>query len=161
LESYSQRTLQGFGIDLHFVQDNHSYSKHRGTVRGLHYQSPPNAQAKLVRVARGRIMDVVVDVRRGSPSYGRSATVELSADNGQQLLIPVGFLHGLLTLEPDTDVIYKVTSHYSREHEGAVLWNDPDLGIDWGISAEAAHVSEKDAAAPSFRTFRSPFVYQG
>ncbi|MBK8176760.1 MAG: dTDP-4-dehydrorhamnose 3,5-epimerase [Rhodospirillales bacterium] len=158
-EVYSKRTLREFGIDVDFVQDNQSSSLEAGTVRGLHYQSPPFAQAKLVRVVRGRIHDVVVDVRRGSPTYGQWHKVELSADGGEQLFVPEGFLHGFITLEPDTYVIYKVSNYYSREHDGAVLWNDPDLAIDWGIAATSVHLSEKDASAQSFGAFCSPFVY--
>jgi dTDP-4-dehydrorhamnose 3,5-epimerase len=160
-ETYNQQRLLGLGIDTVFVQDNQSHSRDAGTVRGLHFQRPPFAQAKLVRVARGRILDVVVDVRRGSPWYGRWVSAELSAENGCQLLAPVGFLHGFVTREPGTDVIYKVSNYYSREHDGAVLWNDPDLAIDWSIGAGDARLSDKDAAAERFATFASPFVYEG
>lgn len=160
-ETWNRRRVLELGIDVEFVQDNQSYSRERGTVRGLHYQSPPFAQAKLVRAVRGRILDVVVDVRRGSPTYGRWASTELSAENGRQLFAPVGFLHGFVTLEPDTDVIYKVSNYYSREHDGAVRWNDPDLGIDWGLAAADARLSEKDAGAPLFADFVSPFIWEG
>jgi len=160
-ETYNRRTLAALGLDLEFVQDNQSHSVEVGTVRGLHYQRPPFAQAKLVRVVHGRILDVVVDVRRGSPSYGRWVSAELSAENGTQLYAPVGFLHGFVTLEPHTCVLYKVSGYYSREHDGAVRWNDTDLAIDWGIVGSAARLSDKDAAAPRFADFVTPFDYQG
>lgn len=156
-ETWNAATLRAAGIDLGFVQDNHSYSAQAGTVRGLHYQAPPQAQAKLVRVARGAVRDVAVDVRAGSPTYGHWVAEELSAENGAQLLVPVGFLHGFVTLTPDTDVIYKVTAPYAPECDGAVRFDDPDLGIDWGIAPGAAVLSDKDARAPAFRDFKSPF----
>ncbi len=159
-ETWNRQRLLDLDIDIEFVQDNQSYSRDTGTVRGLHYQSPPFAQDKLVRVIHGRILDVVVDVRRGSPTYGRWASAELSAENGRQLLAPIGFLHGFVTLEPDTEVVYKVSNYYSRECDGGVLWNDPDLAIDWGIPADAAQLSDKDARAPRFVDFASPFVWQ-
>lgn len=139
------------GIDALFVQDNHSLSRPVGTVRGLHFQSAPFAQDKLVRVTRGRIIDVAVDLRRSSDSYGRHVAVELSADNWRQLWIPAGFAHGFCTLEPDTEVQYKVTAPYSAAHDHGVLWNDPDLAIAWPVAAKDAVLSEKDAAQPRFR----------
>lgn len=157
VETWNAERFRQAGIAHDFVQDNHSYSAQAGTVRGLHYQSPPRAQAKLVRVARGSIIDVAVDVRRGSPTYGRHVSVRLSAENGAQLFVPAGFLHGFATLEPDTDVAYKVTDFYSQPHDGSVLWNDPDLAIDWGIDPSLAALSDKDAKAPRFATFKSPF----
>lgn len=157
-ETWSARRLAEAGIIVAFVQDNHSYSAATGTVRGLHYQSPPHAQGKLVRVARGRILDVAVDVRRDSPTYGRWVTAELSAENGAQLWIPQGFLHGFVTREPDTDVIYKVDAYYAPECDGAVRFDDPDLAIDWGIDPTEAVLSDKDAAAPGFGEFDTPFM---
>lgn len=160
-ESWNQRVMEEAGIEIAFVQDNHSLSRDVGTVRGLHFQSPPHAQAKLVRCGRGALYDVAVDVRRGSPSYGKWVGVELSADNGRQLLIPEGFLHGFVTREPDTEVIYKCSDFYAPECDGAVRFDDPELGIDWGIEASAAVLSDKDRAAQSFAAFDTPFVWEG
>ena len=157
MESYSQIAMATLGLEPVFVQDNLSLSRQVGTLRGLHYQRPPKAQAKLIQVLQGRILDVVVDVRRGSPTYGRNAVVELSADSGEQVFIPVGFLHGFVTLEPDTLVLYKVDAPYAPECEGSVRWDDASLGIDWGVSA--AVLSAKDAVAPAFADLDSPFVY--
>lgn len=158
-ETWNARTLAQAGVDAVFVQDNHSYSSQAGTVRGLHYQRPPHAQGKLVRVAQGRILDVAVDVRRGSPHYGRWVAEELSAENGAQLWVPRGFLHGFVTLEPDCHVLYKTDDHYAPDCDGAVRFDDPDLAIDWTIAPEAAVLSDKDAAAPAFRDFDTPFVH--
>ncbi len=156
-ESWNRRTLADRGIDLEFVQDNHSLSAAVGTVRGLHFQSPPHAQAKLVRCGRGRLFDVAVDIRRGSPSYGKWAGVELGAENGRQLLVPVGFLHGFVTREPDTEIIYKCTDYYAPDCDGAVRFDDPAISIDWGIDPARAVTSAKDAAAPLLADFTSPF----
>jgi len=156
-ETYNAQRFKDAGIDTDFVQDNHSLSAQRGTVRGLHFQAPPFAQSKLVRVLRGTILDVAVDVRKGSPTYGKWVSAELSAKNGVQIFVPAGFLHGFVTLEPDTEIAYKVDNYYSKECDGAVLWNDPALGIDWGIPANEAVLSDKDAAAQSFAEFDSPF----
>lgn len=158
-ETWNARTMAAAGIDAAFVQDNQSFSAQAGTIRGLHYQSPPNAQAKLVRVLRGRIRDVAVDVRAGSPTYGRWVAEELSSSNGAMLWVPRGFLHGFVTLEPETEVIYKVDGFYSKADDGAVRFDDPDLAIDWGIDPAQAVLSDKDAAAPLFRDFASPFAY--
>jgi dTDP-4-dehydrorhamnose 3,5-epimerase len=160
-ESWSQRALAQAGIDLDFVQDNHSFSTKIGTVRGLHYQSPPHAQGKLVRASRGRILDVAVDIRMGSPTFGQWIAEELSAQNGKQLLVPVGFLHGFATLETDTEVQYKCTDYYAPDCDGAVRFDDPDIAIDWGLGSTAAVLSDKDAAAPAFKGFKSPFVFKG
>ncbi len=160
-ETWSRARLAGAGIDLDFVQDNESLSRPVGTLRGLHYQSPPMAQDKLVRVVAGRILDVAVDVRRGSPSYGAWVGVELSAENGRQLLVPAGFLHGFVTREPDTVVGYKCSAPYAPDCDGAVAFADPDLAIDWGIDPAAAVVSDKDARAPGFKDWESPFDYAG
>jgi len=156
VESYNHQRFATAGAARDFVQDNHSLSRDAGTVRGLHYQAPPFAQAKLVRVLRGAILDVVVDARKASPTFGRHVAVRISADDGRQVLAPAGMLHGFATLEPDTEVAYKVDAYYDRASDGAVRWNDPDLGIDWGPGAGAV-VSDKDAAAPLWRDFASPF----
>lgn len=159
-ETYNAATLASHGITTTFVQDNQSYSSDAGTVRGLHFQAPPAAQAKLVRVLAGVIWDVAVDIRRGSPTYGAWVGRELSAEAGNQLLIPVGFLHGFVTRTPDVIVAYKCSAPYAAETEGAVRFDDPDLGIDWGIAPEDAVLSDKDAAAPGFAGFDSPFTYE-
>ena len=156
-EVWNRDTLRAHGIDLDFVQDNHSCSAHPGTVRGLHYQAPPRAQAKLVRCGRGTVFDVAVDVRKGSPSFGRWFGLDLSAENGLQLLIPAGFLHGFVTRSPDAELLYKCTDTYAPAQDGAVRWDDPDLAIDWGIAPAAAILSDKDRAAPAFRDWTSPF----
>ncbi len=156
-ETFKKQAFLEAGIDADFMQDNQSLSVEAGTVRGLHYQAPPFAQAKLVRVLAGAILDVAVDVRTGSPSYGKWVKAEISAANGVQILVPRGFLHGFVTLEPNTLVLYKVDAPYSREHDGAVFWNDPELGIDWGVAEDRAVVSAKDAAAIRFADFKSPF----
>lgn len=155
VETWNAERFREAGIADIFVQDNHSLSVAAGTVRGLHYQAPPRAQAKLVRVLKGAIIDVAVDARKGSPTYGRHVRAHLSAENGAQLLVPAGFLHGFATLEPMTEVAYKVSDFYSAEHDGAVLWNS--LGVDWGVAPENAVLSGKDAAAVPFSAFNSPF----
>lgn len=160
-ESWNAARMAAAGLDLAFVQDNHSFSARPGTLRGLHYQRPPHAQAKLVRVAQGAIRDVAVDVRKGSPTFGRWVANELSGENGRQMLIPAGFLHGFVTLEPDTHVLYKADDYYAPDCDGAVRFDDPDLAIDWGMDVGAAILSEKDAGAPAFADFDSPFVWEG
>ena len=158
-ESWNRRTLREAGLDLpEFVQDNHSLSAAAGTLRGLHFQAPPHAQGKLVRCGRGRLLDVAVDVRRGSPSYGRWVAEELSFENGRQLWIPAGFLHGFVTREPDTEICYKCTDHYAPDCDGGVAWDS--VGIDWGLDG-APVLSAKDAAAPALADFDSPFSYDG
>jgi len=144
---------------LAFVQDNHSMSAASGTVRGLHFQVPPFAQDKLVRVARGAVYDVAVDIRRGSPSYGRHVGVVLSERNWEQLLVPRGFAHGFCTLEPDTEVLYKVTAHYSQEHDRGIRWDDPALGIAWPV--ERAVLSDKDRTWPPLAELPEHFTYRG
>tara|TARA_R110000868_G_scaffold208557_2_gene458068 strand:+ start:2906 stop:3463 length:558 start_codon:yes stop_codon:yes gene_type:complete len=156
-ETYNAEAFRKAGIDADFVQDNHSLSTQTGTVRGLHFQAPPFAQSKLVRVLRGAILDVAVDARRTSPTYGKWVSAELSATNGVQIFVPRGFLHGFVTREPDTEIAYKVDNYYSKECDGAVLWNDPSLAIDWGLPVGAALLSEKDAKAQSFAAFTTPF----
>ena len=147
-ETYSLRRYAGAGIADPFVQDNHSLSARAGTVRGLHCQIAPSVQGKLVRCVRGAIWDVAVDIRRGSPTYGRHVAAELSAENWQQLWIPGGFLHGFCTLRPDTEVIYKVTADYDRAAERGVIWNDPGLALPWPVAAADAVLSDKDLVLP-------------
>lgn len=159
-ESWQARRLAEAGVDLDICQENHSCSAAPGTVRGLHYQAPPMAQAKLVRVIRGAVLDVAVDIRRGSPSYGCWVAEELSADNGVQMLVPRGFLHGFVTRAPDTEVLYKLDNFFDPGAAGAVRFDDPDLGIDWGLAPGAGVLSEKDATAPAFRDFETPFVHE-
>lgn len=142
---------------IEFVQDNQSFSTEIYTVRGLHYQSPPHPQGKLVRCTRGRILDVAVDVRQTSPTFGQHVTAELTPENATQIWIPPGFLHGFVTLAPNTEVMYKCTDYYSPENDGSVFWADPDLGIDWGFETSSAIVSIKDANATNFQSFKSPF----
>ncbi len=158
-EVWNAQTLAAQGITTPFVQDNHSYSRDPGTVRGLHYQRPPHAQAKLVRCGRGAIFDVAVDVRKGSPTYGQWFGVELTAENGRQLLIPAGFLHGFVTRAADTEVLYKCSDVYAPDCDGAVRFDDPSLGIDWGLDPASAILSDKDRNAPLFQNFATPFEY--
>ncbi len=150
-ETYNGRDLEAVGITTVFVQDNHSLSGPRGTVRGLHYQLPPFAQDKLLRVVRGSVMDVAVDLRRGSPTFGHHVSVVISAEDWTQVLVPAGFAHGFCTLEPDTEVIYKVSDYYAPDHDRGILWNDPDLGIEWPVGTEDALLSEKDRNHPRLR----------
>ena len=159
-ESWNAKRMAEHGLHFDFVQDNHSLSAQVGTVRGLHFQSPPHAQDKLVRCGRGRLFDVAVDIRKGSPTYGQWVGEELSFENGRQLLVPAGFLHGFVTREPDTEICYKCTDYYAPECDGAVRWDDPDIGIDWRLTGEAV-LSDKDAAAPLLADFDSPFTYAG
>ena len=158
-ETFSARAYAEAGIRDTFVQDNHSLSAQVGTVRGLHFQAPPHAQAKLVRCGRGAIFDVAVDVRKGSPTYGQWVGAELSADNGAQLYVPVGFAHGFATLLPDSEIVYKCSDYYAPETEGALIWNDSDVGIEWPDFGTAI-LSEKDAIAPTLAEFESPFVWR-
>lgn len=158
-ESWNQERMAAAGLEYSFVQDNHSVSAAIGTLRGLHYQRPPHAQAKLVRCGRGALFDVAVDIRQGSPTFGQWTGVELSAENGKQMLIPAGFLHGFVTRQPDTEIIYKCTDYYAPDCDGAVRWDDPDLAIDWGLSGDPV-LSGKDAQAPRFKDLDNPFVYE-
>lgn len=147
-ETYNRASFAAVGIHLEFVQDNHSLSAATGTLRGLHFQSAPFAQDKLVRVTRGRILDVSVDIRRSSPTFGKHVAVELSAENWKQLLVPVGFAHGFVTLEPNTEVLYKVTELYGPANDHGLAFDDPALGIDWRMPHEALTLSEKDRGHP-------------
>ena len=156
-ETYSLKALAEAGFKLPFVQDNHSRSPKRGTVRGLHFQTLPYAQDKLLRVTRGAILDVAVDIRKGSPTYGRAVAAELSAENWAQLLVPKGFAHGFCTLTEDCEVLYKVTSYYAPESEAGLLWNDPALAIDWPTGPDEAQINARDAAWPTLAAFKSPF----
>lgn len=148
-EVFKRSALRDANIAIDFVQDNHSMSQAVGVVRGLHYQKPPYAQAKLIRVVRGSIFDVAVDIRINSPTFGRHVSRILSAANWKQLLIPAGFAHGFATLEPDTEVLYKVNAPYAPDHEAGILWNDPALGIDWPVSESEATLSDKDKVYPT------------
>lgn len=150
-ETYNARDLAAAGITDTFVQDNFSLSARAGTIRGLHFQYPPHAQAKLIRVNRGRIFDVAVDIRRASPTFGRHVAIELSRENWAQLYIPAGFAHGFCTLEADTEVIYKTSQPYTPEAEGGILWSDPQLAVTWPVDPSTVTVSDKDAQLPSFR----------
>ena len=160
-ESWSLRVMQEAGLDFGWVQDNHSFSARKGTVRGLHFQAPPHAQDKLVRCGRGALYDVAVDIRKGSPTYGQAFGTVLSFENGKQLLVPKGFLHGFSTLEDDTEIIYKCSDYYAPECDGAVRFDSPDLGIDWQLDGAPPVLSDKDAAAPLFSDFESPFTFDG
>ncbi len=157
-EVWSRRALAVAGIDGDFVQDNHSYSAVAGVLRGLHYQTPPCAQAKLVRVARGSIFDVAVDIRRGSPTFGKWTGVTLSAEKWNQIYVPQGFAHGFLTLEPHCEVLYKVTAPYSPEHDRSIRFDDPAIGIDWPLTGDPI-LSEKDRTAPMLSEAEPCFSY--
>jgi dTDP-4-dehydrorhamnose 3,5-epimerase len=158
-ETWNRQKFAEAGIASDFCQDNLSFSRPVGTVRGLHFQTPPFAQDKLVAVLAGRILDVAVDLRRGSPSYGRHVAVELSAEAGAQLFIPQGFAHGFCTLEPDTTVFYKVSAPYAPAHDTGLRWNDPALAIDWPVTEAQAVLSDKDRSLPGFGDFQTPFGY--
>lgn len=156
-ETYSRPVLAAAGIDLDFVQDNHAYSAAKGTVRGLHFQTPPFAQAKLIRVTRGAILDVAVDIRRNSPTFGRHVAVQIDAESWNQILIPAGFAHGLCTLTEDVEVLYKVSAPYAPDHDKGLAWDDPDLGIAWPVTGEAAILSAKDKTQPLLRDLPAYF----
>lgn len=160
-ETWSRPKFAAQGIDLDFVQDNQSYSARAGTVRGIHYQRAPHAQAKLVRCVRGSIVDYAVDLRNGSPTYGRVAFATLSADNARQLFVPVGYGHAFVTLEPDTEVAYKVSDVYAGDCDGGVAWDCPAIGIDWPLPPSGPVLSDKDKALPRLADFDSPFTYDG
>ncbi|MGR3617163.1 MAG: dTDP-4-dehydrorhamnose 3,5-epimerase [Paracoccaceae bacterium] len=157
-ESWNRQRMAANGIDLDFVQDNHSLSAAEGTVRGLHFQSPPHAQDKLVRCGRGALFDVAVDIRKGSPTYGHSVGVDLTAENGRQLLVPKGFLHGFITRAPDTEICYKCSDFFAPECDGAVRWDT--CGVDWKLTGNPV-LSDKDATATALADFDSPFTWEG
>ncbi len=160
-EAYSQKSMEAAGMESVFVQDNHSLSADAGTVRGLHFQTHPFAQDKLVRVTRGKILDVAVDLRSGSPTYGKHVSAIISAEEWNQILVPIGFAHGLVTLEPNTEVLYKVSNFYSADCDKGLLWNDPDLGIDWPVNADEAILSAKDKMQPRLADLPNYFEYKG
>ena len=158
-ESYTQNRFVEAGIDQRFVQDNEAFSANAGTVRGLHCQLPPHAQVKLVRAVTGRICDVIVDARKGSPAFGKTLSVILDSALGNQLLVPRGCLHGYATLEPDTLIAYKVDAFYDAESDTSIAWNDPDLGLDWQMDGLTPILSDKDQTGQAWASFESPFVF--
>lgn len=160
-ETYSEGRAAAAGFDVRFVQDNQSFSAQAGTIRGLHFQTPPHAQAKLVRCIRGSIMDYAVDLRRGSPTYGQWVSAKLTAEGGEQLFVPVGFAHGFVTLEPDVEIAYKVSDVYAPDCDGGVLWSDPTIGIDWQLPASGPVLSDKDNQLPTLLELDSPFDFNG
>ncbi len=160
-ESYSRRALAELGIFDDFVQDNHSLSASKGTLRGLHFQTPPHAQAKLVRCIAGAIWDVAVDVRADSPTYGKWVGAELTAASGEQLYVPVGFAHGFVTLTDNTEVAYKTSDYYAPECDGGIIWNDQQIAVEWPIADLAPILSDKDHKLQKLKDFVSPFQYDG
>jgi len=160
-EIFHEKRLRDLGITCRFVQDNQAISRRAGTLRGLHFQLPPAAQAKLVSVLRGRILDVAVDIRSGSPTFGKYVSIELSAENGRQLYIPVGFAHGYLTLEDDVVLVYKVSDYYAPAYDSGICWNDPDIAIPWPFKDADIITSDKDRRLPVLKEFASPFAYDG
>lgn len=159
MESWSMRNVESAGLHYDFIQDNHSYSAGKGTLRGLHFQKGEAAQAKLVRCARGAVLDVAVDLRKGSPTYKKWIAVELSAENKRQLLIPRGFAHGFLTLTDNVEFMYKADNYYNPDAEQSIIWNDPDIGVEWGI--ENPVLSARDKIAPKLSEIANEFVYGG
>jgi dTDP-4-dehydrorhamnose 3,5-epimerase len=157
METYVESAFAAFGITARFVQDNHSLSEPRGTIRGLHFQRPPHAQAKLVRAVRGSAFDVAVDLRRGSPTFGKWCGAMLTADGGEQIFLPRGFAHGFCTCEPNTEIVYKVDDVYAPDCDAGLVWNDPVLAVEWPVAAAEVLVSDKDARLPGFSSFQSPF----
>lgn len=160
-ETFSEAAFAALGIHERFVQDNHSFSVHEGTIRGIHYQRPPRAQAKIVRCLRGSIRDYAFDLRRGSPTYGEHVSANLTAEGGEQLYIPVGYGHAFVTLEPNVEVMYKVSDFYAPDHEGGVLWSDPALAVRWPLPPAGAILSDKDQSLPTLAELPSPFDYDG
>lgn len=160
-ETYSQAAMSALGVPESFVQDNQSFSAQAGTVRGIHFQRPPHAQAKLVRCLRGALVDYAVDLRRSSPTFGRWVSARLTADGGEQLYIPVGFGHAFVTLEPNVEIAYKVTDVYAPDCDGGVRWDDPEIGIDWQLPSECAVLSDKDAVLPRLAELDVDFAYDG
>lgn len=159
-ESWNKARMAEHGLMFEFVQDNHSLSQQVNTVRGLHYQMPPHAQAKLVRCGRGALLDVAVDIRKGSPTYAQWVTIELTEENGKQLLVPEGFAHGFVTLRPDTEIIYKCTDYYAPECDRAIAFDDREIGVDWGLSRDTAILSDKDAKAPKLSDADTLFIWE-
>ncbi|HLJ62716.1 MAG TPA: dTDP-4-dehydrorhamnose 3,5-epimerase [Stellaceae bacterium] len=159
-ETFSKRSLEAAGIFAEFVQDNHSRSTERGVVRGLHFQTPPFAQAKLLRVTKGSIFDVAVDIRRGSPTYGQWIAEVISADAWNQIFIPVGFAHGFCTLEPGSEVLYKVSNYYAPECDRGLAWNDPALAIPWPVAPDEAILSSRDCRHPTLAELPAIFTYE-
>lgn len=161
-ETYSKPKYEKMGIDVDFVQDNMSFSAAEGTVRGLHWQNPPYAQSKLVSCTKGRVIDVAVDIRKGSPTFGKWVSCELSEDNHRQFFIPQGFAHGFLTLSPDVEFRYKVGNVYNKESEGAIRYDDPTVNVDWGalLDGREAILSDKDRIAPELADSNNQFVYE-
>ena len=157
-EIYNQNRYEQLGINFIFVQDNHSKSIHKQTLRGLHFQSFPKAQAKLISCIKGRIFDVAVDIRLGSPTYGKWVSYELSAENGYKLFIPIGFAHGFLTLQENSEIIYKCSDYYDPKSEGVLLWNDPNLGINWPKTKNIT-INQRDSSAPLLKNLNSPFTW--
>lgn len=160
-ETWNRKTLAEAGIEIDFCQDNHSLSAERHTLRGLHYQKAPHAQDKLVRVIAGAVLDVAADIRKGSPTYGQWVAVPLTAEAGNQLLIPKGFAHGFLTLTPDVQVLYKCSDFYAPETDAGIRWDDPTLAVDWGVDAADLTLSNKDKLAPYLTDIDPPFIYEG
>ena len=157
MESYSKRSFEQGGIECDFVQDNYSLSINAGVIRGLHFQHPPFAQAKLIWVTKGRIWDVALDLRKASPTYGQHVSIELSHKTPQMLFIPVGFAHGFATMEPNSEVQYKTDNYYAPDHDAGILWSDPDIAIDWPVKSGDVILSDKDAALPAFADFQNNF----
>ncbi len=157
METWKAPDFSALGVTADFVQDNHSLSKQRGTIRGLHFQTPPHEQAKLVRVVSGAVYDVAVDLRRGSATYGKHCGATLTASGGEQLFVPRGFAHGFCTLEDNTEVVYKVDGLYSPQCDAGLFWGDPNLAIEWPLPRDSVLVSDKDAKLPGFASFLSPF----
>ncbi len=161
METYSDAAALAAGIDVRFVQDNQSFSAAAGTIRGLHFQRPPHAQAKLVRCVRGAIMDYAVDIRRGSPTYGQYVAAKLTAEGREQLFVPIGFAHAFVTLEAEVEVAYKVSDVYAPDCDGGIIWNDSVVGIEWPLPKSGAVLSDKDRVLPTLSEFDSPFDYDG
>ena len=155
-ETYSRRQYKEFGVDVDFLQDNHSVSWEPGTLRGLHFQAPPYAQGKLVRCGKGAVFDVAVDIRKGSPTFGHWDGYELTEENGHQLYVPAGFAHGFLTLKPESEIVYKCTDYYAPQAEGSIRWDDPSIDIEWPLS-ENIILNQRDAVAPLLKNFETPF----
>lgn len=160
-EVYNRESFAAAGLDAEFVQDNHSLSTERGVIRGLHFQSPPHEQGKLVRIVRGAVLDVIVDIRHGSPTFGRHVAVELSSENWTQLWVPIGFAHGFCTLSEDTEVLYKVTGYYAPQADHGLAFDDPDLAIHWPVEPPLAILSDKDRKHPRLKDLPRYFAYSG